>query len=128
MELPLRDYTQCEVRSVIRFLVTAGWTKAAIHKELKRVYGTNVMTIAMVGRWVKQFEEGITDVNNAERTSQPSDSMNIENIQQLCDLLEKDHRMTVSELCVRLQAADCAHTSVYKIVHDILGFRELASR
>ncbi len=66
MELLLRDYTQCEVRSVIRFLTAAGWTKAAINKQLERVYGTDVMTIRMVGRWVKQFEEGRTDVNNAE--------------------------------------------------------------
>ncbi len=42
MELPLCDYTQYKVRSVIRFLAAAGWTKAAIHKELKRVYGTDV--------------------------------------------------------------------------------------
>ncbi len=53
MELPLRDSTQCEVHSVIRFLATAGWTKVAIHKELKRAYGTDVMTITMVGCWVK---------------------------------------------------------------------------
>ncbi len=36
--------------------------------------------------------------------------------------------MTVNELCFRLQAADCARTSVYKIVHGILGFCKLASR
>ncbi len=86
------------------------------------------MTIIMVGRWVKQFEEGRTDVNNVERTGRPSDSMTIEKIQQLRDLLEEDRRMTVSELRFRLQAADCARTSVYKIVHDILGFCKLASR
>ncbi len=80
MELPLHDYTQCEVSSVVQFLAAAGWMKAAIHKELKWVYGTDVMTITMVGLWVKQFEEGRTDVNNAERTGRPSDSMTIENI------------------------------------------------
>ncbi len=86
------------------------------------------MTITMVGRWVIQFEEGRTDVNNAEQTGRPSDSMAIENIQQLRDLLEEDRCMTVSELCFHLLAADCARTSVYKIVHDILGFGKLASR
>ncbi len=80
MELPLSDYTQCEVRSVIQFLAAVGWTKAAKHKELKRVYGTDVMTITMAGHWVKQFEEGRTDVNNTERTGRPSNSMTIENI------------------------------------------------
>ncbi len=127
MELPLCDYTQFEVRSVIRFRAASGWTKVAIRKELKRVYGTDVMTITMVGRWVKQFEEGGTDVNNAERNGQPSDSMTIENIQQLQDLLEEDCRITVSELCFHLQSADCTRTSVYKIVHNILGFRKLGS-
>ncbi len=88
MELPLRDYTQCEVRSVTQFLAAAGWTKATIHKELKRVYGTDVTAITMVGRWVKQFEEGRADVNNVEQTGRPSDMMTIENknIQQLRDL------------------------------------------
>ncbi len=85
------------------------------------------MTITMVGQWVKQFEEGWTDVNNTEQTGQPSDSMTIENIQQLRDLLEEDCRTIMSELCFCLQAADYARTSVYKIVHDILGFRKLAS-
>ncbi len=74
-------------------------------------------------------------MNNVERTGRLSDSMTIENIQQLRNLFEEDRRMTVSdlrmtvsELCFRLQAADCTRTSVYKIVHDILGFRKLASR
>ncbi len=81
MELPLRDYTQCEFRTVTQFLAAADWMKAAIHKELKRVCGRDFMTITMVGRWVKQFEEGRTDVNNAEQTGRPSDIMTIENIQ-----------------------------------------------
>ncbi len=55
---------------------------------------------------MKQFEEGRTDVNNAEQTGQPSDSMTIENIQQLCHLLEENRHMTASELCFHLQAAD----------------------
>ncbi len=128
MELPLRDYTQCEVCCIIQFPAVAGWTKAAIHKELKRVYGTDVMIITIVGCWVKQFEEGRTDVNNAERTGRPADTMTIENIQQPRDLLEEDRRMTVVELFSHLQVADCARTSVYKIVHHILSFRKLASR
>ncbi len=127
MELPISDYIQCDVRSVIQFLPAAGWTKAAIHKELKRVYGTDVMTITMVGCWVKQFEEGRTDVNNAEQTGRRSDSMTIENIQQLCNLLEEDRRMTVSELCFCLQAANCTRTYMYKIVYGIRGFCKLVS-
>ncbi len=66
-------------------------------------------------------------MNNTERISRPSNSMTIENIQQLRDLLEEDRRMTVSELCFHLQAANCARTSMYKIVHDILSFCKLAS-
>ncbi len=54
--------------------------------------------------------------------------MTIENIQQLRDLLEEDCRMTASGLCLHLQAADYARTSVYKIVHDILSFCKLTSR
>ncbi len=42
--------------------------------------------------------------------------MTIENFQLLRDLLEEDHRMTVSELCFHLPVTDCAYTSVYKIV------------
>ncbi len=53
--------------------------------------------------------------------------MAIENVQQLHDLLEEDSRMTVSELCFRLLVADCARTSMYKIVHNILSFCKLTS-
>ncbi len=87
------------------------------------------MYIQMVRRWMRAYrEEGRTDVHDAPRSGRPSDSKTFENVQQIRDLLYEDHRMTISELCFRLQAPECARTSVFRIVHDVLGFRKLSAR
>ncbi len=64
------------------------------------------MPIVMVGKWVKQFAEGRTDVHDLQCSGQSSDCMSFDNVQQLRVLLKKDHCMTISELCFHLQATD----------------------
>ncbi len=61
-----------------------------IHEQLKEVYGETCMQCAMVGKWVKQFTEGRADVNDLQHSRQLSDSMSLDNMQQLRDLLDED--------------------------------------
>ncbi len=85
-------------------------------------------TLVIVEKQVKQFAEGRTNVHNLQCSGPPSDGMSFDNVQQLCNLLEKDCRMMISELCCHLQAIDCSRSSVHKIVHNVLGFQKLVSR
>ncbi len=68
MENQVTMYVSCEVHSVIRSLHTLGRTNTEIHEELKSVYGEKCMSLVMVGRWMKQFDAGRTDVHDIERS------------------------------------------------------------
>ncbi len=81
----------------------------------------------MVGKWVKQFTVGRTDVHDLQHSGWPSDSMLFDNVQHLYNLLEDGH-MTILESCFHLQTIDCGRSSVRKIIHNVLGFWKLMNR
>ncbi len=63
-EKQVTTYTSWEVRGAIWFLHTLGQMNTEIHEELKSVYGEKCMSLVMVGKWVKQFDAGRTDVHD----------------------------------------------------------------
>ncbi len=65
MEKQVMRYT-CKVRGLIRFLHTLGRKNKEIHEELKSVYSEKCKSLVMVGKWVKQFDAGRTDVHDFE--------------------------------------------------------------
>ncbi|GBN52762.1 hypothetical protein AVEN_145181-1 [Araneus ventricosus] len=65
----IADPADCEVRSVIRFLNVKS---AEIHHQLVEIYGENVMTDGMVRKWVRQFNDGRTNVHDEARSGRPS--------------------------------------------------------
>ena len=54
----LCDWTQEEVRSVIRFFWAKGTAPTEIHWEIETVYGCNVMTVQHVRKWCQEFSGG----------------------------------------------------------------------
>ncbi|GBM52236.1 hypothetical protein AVEN_31053-1 [Araneus ventricosus] len=66
------DPADCEVRSVIRFLNAKNVKPAEIPRQLAEIYGENVMTDGMVRRWVRQFNDGRTNVHDEARSGRPS--------------------------------------------------------
>ncbi len=127
MELPLRVYIPYEVRSIIRFLWSAGWKKTEICEQVKEVYGETCMSLVVLWKLLKQFAERRTDVHNLQRGGWLLYSMSLNNVQRLLNLLE-DRCMTILELCFHLQAMDWGRSSVHKIVHNVLGFQKLSIR
>jgi len=61
MELPLRSVSDCELRSVIRFLTAKKLNGVQIHKELESVYGEKCMSVPMVYRWMDISKCNILD-------------------------------------------------------------------
>ncbi len=87
------------------------------------------MSKTWVYEWQNMFLRGCTNFANEEWSGRPSDSTSaFENIQQIRDLLKEDRRMSITELCTLLRSPDCACTSVWRIIHHILGFCKLTSR
>ncbi|GBN82656.1 hypothetical protein AVEN_206709-1 [Araneus ventricosus] len=68
----IADPADCEVCSVIRFLNAKNVKPAEIHRQLADIYGENVMTDGMVRKWVRQFNDGRTNVRGEARSGRPS--------------------------------------------------------
>ncbi|GBM95000.1 hypothetical protein AVEN_45167-1 [Araneus ventricosus] len=68
----IADPADCEVRSVIRFSNAKKVKPAEIHCQLVEIYGENVMTDGMVRKWVRQFNDGRTNVHDEARSGRPS--------------------------------------------------------
>ena len=51
----------CEIRSVIRFLNSRNVLPSEIHHQICRVYGDNAMSDGMVRKWVRMFNEGLSE-------------------------------------------------------------------
>ena len=64
--------TDCEIRSVIRFLNTRNVKPADIHRQICEVYCENAMSDGMVRKWVTKFNEGRNNVHDEPRSGRPS--------------------------------------------------------
>jgi len=62
----------CEIRSVIRFLIAMNVVLNQIHHQICQVYGDNSMSDGMVRKWVRMFNEGRQNVNDEARSERPS--------------------------------------------------------
>ena len=62
----------CEMRSVIRFLDAKNMTTADIHRQICAVYGENALSISIVRRWVRLFNEGRENVHDDPRSGRSS--------------------------------------------------------
>jgi hypothetical protein len=62
--MSITNPTDCEVRSVIRFLNAKNIRPAEVHHQLAKVYGEGVMNEGNVCKWCHLFNGGRTDVHN----------------------------------------------------------------
>jgi len=58
----------CAVRGVIQFFTAQGYPAIAIHRQLKTVYGDNVMKARNVRKWVNAFKEGRQEIHDKPRS------------------------------------------------------------
>ncbi|GBM51738.1 hypothetical protein AVEN_267115-1 [Araneus ventricosus] len=68
----IADPADCEVRSVVRFLNAKKVKPTKIYLQLVEIYGENVMTDGMVRKWVREFNDGRTNVQDEARSGRPS--------------------------------------------------------
>jgi hypothetical protein len=64
--------TDCEIRSVIRFLNTRNVKLADIHRQIREVYGENATSDGMVRKWVRKFKESHNNLHDEPRSGRPS--------------------------------------------------------
>ncbi|GBM09411.1 hypothetical protein AVEN_184109-1 [Araneus ventricosus] len=94
----IADPADCEVRSVIRFLNKNNVKQAEIHRQLVEVYGENVMTDGMVRKWVRQFNDVLTNVYDEARSRRPSVA-NVGLAAKVNEKIRENRRFTIRMLC-----------------------------
>ncbi|GBN51456.1 hypothetical protein AVEN_106234-1 [Araneus ventricosus] len=94
----IADPADCEVRSVIRFLNAINVEQAEIHRQLVEIYSENVMTDGMVRKWVRQFNDGRTNVHDEARSGRPSvisDGL----VAKVNEKIRENRRFSIKMLC-----------------------------
>ena len=103
MEASLQNPSNCEVRSVIKFLVAENVSVPEIHQRLCKVYGEGVMSIEHVRKWKKRFLVGRKDFHDeGGRSGRTSVSPGGDAVSAVRDLLESDARLTLSVIVKKL--------------------------
>jgi histone-lysine N-methyltransferase SETMAR len=90
-----------------------------IHKDLVEVYGESVISCKQVSVWYNQFKDGQMLLLDKEHAGRPATACNAVNECRVEQLLLTDCRMELKEI---------AYTTVYRIVHDTLGYRKVSAR
>jgi len=87
----------CEIRSVIRFLNARNVLPSEIHHQICQVYGDNAMSVGMVRKWVRMFNEGRENLHDAARSGRPS-LANDDLVRKVNERVPDDRRFTISDL------------------------------
>ena len=112
--------TDCEIRSVIRFLNTRNVLPSESHHQICQVYGDNSMSDGIVRKWVRMFNEGRENVHDAARSGRPS-LVNDDLVCKVNERVRDDRHFTVSDLS--LHFPQISRTLLYDIVSSHLGRR-----
>jgi transposase len=120
----IENPSSVEVRAVIRFLNATQKSPTEIHKELVEVYGENVISRKQVSVWCNQFKERRTSLLD-ERAGRPTTAYNAVNERRVAKFLLTDRRMKLKEIAYTL---NLSNTTVYRIVHDTLGYRKVPAQ
>ncbi|GFV04302.1 histone-lysine N-methyltransferase SETMAR [Trichonephila clavipes] len=72
MSVLIENPAACEIRCIIRFLNAKKVKPIEIYRQICEVYGQNAMSDSMVRRWIRQFNEGRSEVHDEERSGRPS--------------------------------------------------------
>ncbi|GBM80130.1 hypothetical protein AVEN_265372-1 [Araneus ventricosus] len=121
----IADPADCEVRSVIRFLNAKKVKPAEIHHQVVEIYGENVMTDGMVRKWVRQFNDGRTNVHDEARSGRPSvveDGL----VTKVNEKIRENRRFTI--LMLFDEFPQVSKTVLHEIVLNRLNYRKLCSR
>ncbi|GBN93450.1 hypothetical protein AVEN_182407-1 [Araneus ventricosus] len=121
----ISDPTDCEVHSVIRFLNAKKVKPAEIHRQLVEIYGENVMTDGMVRKWVRQFNDGRTNVHDEARSGRPS-VINDGLVAKVDEKIRENRRFTIRTLFDEFPQISKA--VLHKIVTNYLNYRKLCPR
>ncbi|GBM50646.1 hypothetical protein AVEN_86338-1 [Araneus ventricosus] len=116
----ITDPSDCEVRSVIRFLNANNVKQAEIHRQLVEIHGENVMTDGMVRKWVRQFSDGRTNGHDEARSGRPV--VNDGLVAKVNEKIRENRRFTIRMLCDEFP--QISKTVLHENVTNRLNYRK----
>jgi len=125
MSVLIENPAACEIRSVIRFLNARKVKPIEIYRQICEVYGQNAMSDSIVRRWVRQFNEGRSEVHDKERSGRPS-LVTEELVHAIDDKIQENRKFTISALA--REFPQISRSLIHEIVTEKLKFRKLCSR
>ena len=71
--------------------------QSEIHHQICQVYGDNAMSVGMVRKWVRMFNEARENVHDEARSGRPS-LVNDDLVRKVNERVRDDGRCTISDL------------------------------
>ena len=102
-----------------------GKSPEEIHRELVESDGTSAPKLTYIYSWTRMFKYGRTDVLDEKPGGQPYYVISEELVAAVKKLVDEDGRATLSWLAETL---GYSITTMWKILHDHLGYRKLSAR
>jgi len=117
--------TNCEIRSVIRFLNARNVLPSEIHHQICQVYGDNAMSDGMVRKWGRTFNEGRENVHDEAQSGCPS-VVNDDLVHKVNKRVRDNRCFTISDLSLHFH--QISRSLLYDIISSHLGYRKVCAQ
>ena len=114
----------CEIRSVIRCLKTRNVLPSEIHHQICQMYGDNAMSVGIVRKCVRIFNEGRENVHDEARSGRPS-LVNDDLVRKVNERVCDDRHYTISDLSLHFPQISRLYSMTLSVVANIAGGRIL---
>lgn len=116
---------QREFRVLIKHCFLMGKNTVQAEQWLQKCYPTSAPSKTTICRWYSEFKFGRTNTDDAERSGRPIEAVTNENIENVHQMVTKDHRIKVREIAETLKISK---GSVGTILHKHLFMKKLCAR
>ncbi|GBL92168.1 hypothetical protein AVEN_91512-1 [Araneus ventricosus] len=112
------------MRAVIRFLWAKRCNCTENFRQLHEVHGENAISRQAITKWFSMFENGRTDIDDAESEGRPSTATKSEIAARVNESILANRRVAVDEIANKL---DISHGSVHRITVKHLEFSNICA-
>lgn len=121
----IENAASCEIRAVIKFLNARNVRPCDIHRQLKEVYGDNVMDESSVRRWCRNFNLGRGNTHDDERSGRPS-VITDQLLSSVNEFVRNDRRVTIDEISEHFP--NVSRTIIHELVKHHLHYAKICAR
>jgi hypothetical protein len=88
-----------ELHVCIKFCFKLEKAAADMHQMSKQAFGGNSLGQTRTYAWYNRFKNDRISTDDADRSGRPSSGTTLENIDKIMDIILRDRRLTIQDLC-----------------------------